>query len=286
MRAKAKNKFEEEFFKGVNNSCFGKTMENIRNRINMTLVTSEQAALKEFSKPNFDRCTIFDENLIAVHKKKTNIYFNKPIYLGQSILDLSKTHMYNFHYNDIKRKYDNKAQLLFTDTDSLCYEIETHDFYKDILPDINAKYDTSGFVDNHPSGIKTGINKKVIGMFKDEAGGKIILEFVGLRSKLYSYKMFENSKENKKCKGVKKTVVQEKITHEDYKTCLRTRESQLRPMNMFRSHGHDMYTERVNKIALSSDDDKRHIMEDGEHTLALGHYKLKDNSLKNGKYIS
>ena len=117
---------------------------------------------------------------------KTKLYFNKPVYLGMSILDLSKSLMYDFHYNYIKTKYEDKAKLLFTDTDSLAYEITTKDFYKDINPDIEKRFDTSDYPTNHPSGIKTGLNSKVLGMFKHEAGGKQIVEFVGLRPKLYS----------------------------------------------------------------------------------------------------
>ena len=124
------------------------------------------------AKPNFDRCTIFDENLIAVHMKKTKLNFNKPVCLGMSILDLSKSLMYDFRYNYIETKYGNKAQLLFTDTDSLAYEIRTKDFYKDIKPDIEKRFDTSDYLTNHPSGIKAGLNSKMLGMFKDEAGGK------------------------------------------------------------------------------------------------------------------
>ena len=111
---------------------------------------------------------------------------NKPVYLGACILDLSKTIMYEFHYNYIKPKYGDKAKLLFTDTDSLMYEIETEDFYKDISKDVKDRFDTGNYPKNHPSGIPTGINNKVLGMVKDEAGGKIIKEFVGLRAKLYS----------------------------------------------------------------------------------------------------
>ena len=129
------------------------------------------------------------------------------------------------------------------------------------------------YPENHPSGIKTGVNKKVIGMFKDEARGKQIEEFVGLRAKLYSYKMFENGKEEKKCKGVKKRIVQKTITHDDYKDCLFTKKEQLRKMNVIRSYHHNIFTEEVNKVALSADDDKRIILEDSIHTLAYGHYK-------------
>ena len=169
------------------------------------MITSDKVAQKLAAKPNYDRCTIFVENLIAVHLKKTMIYFNKPVYLGMSILDLSKSLMYDFHYNYIKTKYGDKAKLLFTDTDSLACEIKTKDFYKDINPDIDERFDISDYQTNHPSGIKTRLNSKVLGMCKDEAGGKPIVEFVGLRVKLYSYKMLDGS-EDKKFKGVIRNV--------------------------------------------------------------------------------
>ena len=222
LRAKAKNEFEKDFFKLMNNSVFGKTMENIRNRVDIQLVNNKMKAKKLAAKPNYMHCTIFDENFIAIHMKKTKLVFNKPVYLGMCILDLSKTLMYDFHYNYIKTKYGPKAKLLFTDTDSLAYEIEIEDFYKDISEDVRTNFDTNDIPKDHPSGIESGVNKKVIGMFKDECGGKIMQEFVGLRAKLYSklyYKMYEGD-ETKKCKGVKSSVVKKEITFKDYKDCL------------------------------------------------------------------
>ena len=155
LRKTAANSFEKDFFKLMNNSVFGKTIENIRKRQNIELVDNRKKAAKLRSRPNFDRATIFDSNLIAVHMKKTEVYFNKPVYVGQAILDLSKTLMFNFHYNYIREKYGNKAVLLFTDTDSLMYEIKTDDFYKDIMGDILEKFDTSDYPPNHKSGIPT-----------------------------------------------------------------------------------------------------------------------------------
>ena len=273
LRTKARNEFEKDFFKLMNNSVFGKTMENIRNRVNIKLVTDKKKAERLAAKPNFKHCNIFNENLIAIHMKKTILTFDEPVFLGMHILELSKTLMFGFHYNYIKKKYGDKAKLLFTDTDSLMYEIQTEDLYEDIKGDVKDRFDTSDYPSNHPSGIPTGCNKKVLGMFKDEAGGKIIDEFVGLRPKLYSYKMLEGE-ESKKCKGVKRLVVKNSITHEDYKNCLFTGTEQLRKMNVIRSHKHDIYTEEVNKVALSPIDDKRHILEGQTTTLALGNYRI------------
>jgi hypothetical protein len=276
LRTKGTTNFEKNFFKLMNNSVFGKTMENIRNRVDVRLVTREDNLLKLTKKPNFKGVNIFTENLIAVHMNRTTVHLNKPIYLGMTILDLSKTLMYDFHYNYIRKKYGDSAQLLFTDTDSLCYEIKTEDLYKDISDDVHTHFDTSNFDKDHTSGIPTGVNKKVIGMMKDEAGGKQISEFVGLRSKLYAYRMDGSTKEEKKCKGVKKGVINKEITFKDYKECLFSGEKQYRSMNTFRSIQHEIYTERINKIALSANDDKRIISEDGIHTVAIGHWRIDD----------
>ena len=273
LRTEAKNEFEKDFFKLMNNAVFGKTMENIRNRVDIKLVNNEKQAEKLSAKPNFKHCNIFSEDLVAIHMKKTKLDFDKPVYLGMCILDLSTSLMYDFHYNYIKQKYEDKAKLLLTDIDSLMYEIQTEDFYKDINGDVKDRFDTSGYPPDHPSGIPSGFNKKVLGMFKDEVNGNVIDEFVGLRAKLYPYKMFEGE-ESKKCKGVKKSVVKKSITHEDYKKCLTDRKPQLRKMNVIRSYKHNVFTEEVNKVALSANDYKRYILEDGINTLALGHYKI------------
>ena len=273
LRTAAAKEFEKDFFKLMNNSVFGKTMENIRNRVNIKLVNDRKKAEKLSVKPNFKHCNIFSENLVAIHTKKTELKFDKLVYLGMCILDRSKTLMYDFHYNYIKRKYGDKAKLLFTDTDSLMYEIETKDFYKNISADVKDRFDTSNYPPDHPSGILSGFNEKVLGTFTDEAAGEVIDEFLGLRAKLYSYKMLEGE-ESKKCKGVKKSVIKKSIAHEDYKKCLFTGKEQLRKMNVIRSPMHEVYTEEVNKVALCPIDDKRHILEDGARTLALGHYRI------------
>ena len=180
--------------------------------------------------------------------KKTEVFFNKPVYVGQAILDLSKTLMFDFHYNYIQRKYGHShAKLLSTDTDSLMYEINTDDFYKDISKDISKKFDTSDYPPSHPSGILTGVNKKVIGMFKDEVAGRQITHFVGLRPKLYSFKV-EDEKANKKCKGIKKNIVKKDISFEDYVQCLFSGEKQMRSMKIIKSENHDIYSKEVNKV--------------------------------------
>ena len=182
-----------------------------------------------------------------------------------SILDISKTKMYAFHYGYIKPKYGSQARLLFTDTDSLAYEIQTEDFYKDITPDVKKFFDTSRSSIGNPDWAQ----QKIPGLFKDEAGSKQIAEFVGLRGKLHSFRKHKGSEE-KKCKGIKKCVLEKKITFDDYKQCL-FKEPQMRTMNVIRSYGHEVYTEEVNKVALDSKDDKRIILKDKIHTHAHGY---------------
>ena len=161
-----------------------------------------------------------------------------------------------------------KAELLFADTDSLMYLIQTEDFYQDINKHIKRKFDTSDYPEKHPSGIKTGINKKATGKFKDEAAGKQITHFVGLRPKLYSFKVEDNS-ETRKAKGVKKNVIKNTLSFEDYKECLFSEKEVMKDMNIIRSKNHDIFSMTVNKLALSANDDKRLISQDKINTKAI-----------------
>ena len=169
----------------MNNSVFGKTMEDVRGRSKIIIANGQDTEKLEklIAKPNYKGAFVFENsNLVLVNMGNSSVCLNKPIYLGQTILDVSKTLMYNFHYDYVKLKYGESARLLFRDTDSLCYEIRTDDFYEDIANDISKWFDTSNYLKNHF--IQSDANKKVLGKMKDEAGGRIITEFVGLRSKL------------------------------------------------------------------------------------------------------
>ena len=141
LRKDAKNEFEKDFFKLMNNSVFGKTMENIRNHKDMKLVTSDKKYLKYVMKPNFKDGHPFSKHLFAVEMGKTEIKMNKQVYLGQAILDLSKTLMYEFHYDYMRPKYGSKVKLCYMDTGSFVYEIETEDFYRDIANDVEKRFD-------------------------------------------------------------------------------------------------------------------------------------------------
>ena len=276
-RKNAKNDFEKDFFKLMNNSVFGKTMENLRKRVDVRLVTDEKKLLKLTSKPTYVSSKIFNENLVAVHKIKETLTLNRPAYVGMCILDLSKTLMYDFHYNYIKEIYGNKAKLLFTDTDSLTYEIEAKDVYKDFFKD-KDKFDNSDYPKYSPFFYKK--NKKVIGKFKDEAAGIPITEFVGLRSKMYSY-IKDNNKGGKTAKGIKKNVIKNNIKHDDYKETLFYDKQMYHKMKTIRSENHQLGSYELNKVSLSCFDDKRYIHKNGKSSYAYGHKKIKSKDLKN-----
>ena len=270
-RKNAKNAFEKDFFKLMNNSVYGKTMENLRKRVDVRLITDEKKLLKMASKPTYVSSKIFNKDLVALHKIKETLTLNRPAYVGMCILDLSKTLMYDFHYNYIKKKYGDKAKLLFTDTDSLTYEIEADDVYQDFFNDIE-KFDFSEY--DKSSRFFDETNKKAIGKFKDEACGKPITEFVGLKSKMYSYTK-DNNQEIKTAKGNKKRVVKKNIKHEDYKNTLLNKMQMHHKMKTIRSDKHQLGSYEINKVSLSCFDDKRHILEDGINSHAYGHYNIK-----------
>ena len=198
-RKHAKNSFEKDFFKLMNNSAFGKTIENLRKRVDVRLVTDEKKLDKLTSKPTYVSSKIFNENLMAVHKIKEALTLNRPAYVGMCIFD-PRTLKYDFHYNYIKKRHGDRAKLLFTDTDSLTYEIEAMDVYKNFWND-KYMFDNSDYPENSP--YHCNANKKVIGKFKDEACGAPIVEFVGLKSKMYSY-IKSGGKAGKTAKGIKK----------------------------------------------------------------------------------
>ena len=257
-RAKSKNDFEKDFFKLMNNAVFGKTMENMRNRVDIRLFNDEKQILKQVAKPQFETHKIYeDDKLVAIKQTKSIVKLDKPIYVGLAVLDLSKLHMYKFHYDYILPKYGNKQQLLFTDTDSLCYKIETEDFYEDMKQDQHL-YDMT--------------NCKMLGLFKDETEGDPIVEFVGLRSKMYSIKT-NSGKEKKTGKGIKKSALKKKVTHEDYKKCILDENFQRQKVsfNNMRSIDHSIYAFKFTRTGLSCSNDKQYLLDDGISSLSYGH---------------
>ena len=270
-RTQAKNSFEKDFFKLMNNAIYGKTMENLRKRVDVRLITDDKKLLKMTSKPTYVSSKIFNKNLVAVHKIKETLTLNRPAYLGMCILDISKTLMYDFHYNYIKKKYEDKAKLLFTDTDSLCYQIEADDVYKDFYND-KYKFDFSDY--NKNSKYYDDSNKKIIGKFKDESNGVPIIEFIGLRSKMYSY-IKDNDKEHRTAKGIKKNVIKNNIRHYNYKETILNRQQSHHKMKTIRSINHQLGSYEINKVSLSCFDDERYILKNGISSYAYGHHMIK-----------
>lgn len=269
-RKVAKNDFEKDFFKLMNNSAYGKTMEDVRSRVEVKFASNEKKVKKLAAKPTMKRFERYNSTLAAFEMSKVNILLDKPIFTGMVVLDESKRLMADFHYNFIKKKYGSKAKLLFTDTDSLCYEIETEDVYADFKEHLD-KFDTSDYPKDHP--LHSLINKKVVGVFKDEMSGKQIITFIGLRPKMY-YVELEDGKSKGTAKGVKKHIIK-KMNQKDYKNALFSEEKDFRSFKMLRSYKHSIYTIEMNKIGLSCYDTKRYITEDGINTISFGHYKLK-----------
>ena len=253
----------------MNNSVFGKTMENVRNHQDVKLLHNAKQFKKLTAKPNFKSFKIFTEDLTAVHMAKQDILLNKPTYVGTTILDISKTFMNEFYYNHIKSTYGNRAALLMTDIDSLVYSIENDDLYDDKCHDLDL-YDTSKYPSDHPA--YSTINKKVLGKMKDEMKGYPIKEFVGLRPKMYSV-LEGDSTEKKTAKGISKSVTR-KMRHEQYFQALFDEQRSTANMTCIRSYKHDVMTVNIKKIGLSPYDDKRYVLDDKVTTLAHGHCSI------------
>ena len=269
LRKKATSSFEKDLFKLMNNSVFGKTMENLRKRVDVKLVRADETdrLRRLIASPSYARANIFDNDLAAIQMYKSNLLLNRPVYVGMCVLDLSKHLMYDFYYNKLKKQYGEHCQLLYTDTDSLLLEIQTEDVYKDMGANADL-YDTSDYPKDHPQYSEE--NKKVVGKMKDECASRLIAEYVGLRPKMYSI-LEAGGRNIKKAKGVKKSVVSHNIRHEDYVKTLSEKKTSRHSMHVLRSKGHNIYGECLNKISLSPFDSKRWIAEDGVNTLAYGH---------------
>ena len=267
-RKHATTAFAKGFYKLLNVSVFGKTMENIRKHRNIELVHTENRLCKLASKCSYKSAKIFSEDLVAVELKKLKVTLNKPSYSGMCILDLSKIIMYEFYYKYLKPKYGNKLRLLMTDTDSFLFHCETDDIYRDMLLDAHL-YDLSDYPKDHP--MHSDNNKTVLGKMKDETNGQPISEFVGLRRKMYVFKC--NNQENKRAKGISKITVKKDLRFEHYKQTLDNETKQLSSMTVIRSHNHQLFCENIVKLGLSAFDDKR-FLTDAVNSFAYGHYKI------------
>ncbi|XP_072401744.1 uncharacterized protein [Diabrotica undecimpunctata] len=308
LRKAAKNEFEKNLFKLMNNAVFGKTMENVRKRVDIKLLTEWQGrygAEARISSPLFKNATIFNENLVAVEMHRAEIWLDKPIYVGMSILDLAKTTIYNFQYDYLTSRFRENFTTCYTDTDSVIVEIREKDPYEAMIDDCYKYFDTSDYPVDNIYGIPQ-VNKKVLGMMKDENNGRIMTDYIGLRSKLYTTKVaitddeiekmrgeleeqqyeddeidniINNYGVTKKAKGVKKSVVHTKITFEDYVECLDAFKYKSATQNLIRSDRHRVYTITQEKVALSPNDDKRHHLPESYDTLPWGHYSINNHEM-------
>ena len=272
LRKKASNDFEKDSFKLMNNAVFGKTIENVRKHRDIKLVKTDHKRNKLVSEPNYHTIKLISENLSIIDMKKVKVKMKKPIYLGLSILEISKIIMYEFWYDYVKKKYGDMVKLCYMDTGSLVRNIKTKDFYKDVAQGVEERFDTSNYDVDRP--LRKGKNKKVIGLMKDELGGGIITEFVALKPKTYSY-MTDGLIEMKKAKGTKKCIIKKMLKFEDYKVCLFDNKPMLKSQQRFKSKNHQVYTENISKIALGSNDDQRIVTLDGITSYSYG-YVLKN----------
>lgn len=293
LRAKAKTKFEKNFFKALNNMVYGKSVERTRDRLDFKIITDKQTMLKATKNPRVELPVHqFDEEVCGVQFKPKKVKLNRPIYIGAQILDLSKITMYDMHYDRILKAYGHEnVRLMFTDTDSFCYLIKTEDVYKDMETLDAFKvtrgdgtktniWDFSNYPEDHP--MYNTDNKKRPGWFNEELESKIILEFVGLRAKMYSF-LIQDTEEKKTQEGIKTVdVITQKCTHKgiskkcviphsDYKDCLETQNSTYAESNRIMGRNLDLFVVKQRKKALSCLDDKSYILPCGIESLKWGH---------------
>ncbi|UYV83819.1 hypothetical protein LAZ67_X000294 [Cordylochernes scorpioides] len=275
QRKQAKSEFEKSFWKLLNNSVYGKTIENLRKRVRVEVVTEPERAAKLMAKPTLDSFHIIEEDLVILKMKKRNLTLNKPVYIGFTILELSKLKIFQFHYSTMLPLFKApsfKISLCFTDTDSFLYHITTPpsaDLFS-ILDKIRNQLDTSDYPLSHP--LYSQVNKKVIGKWKDELCGQIMTDFVGLKAKMYSYRVLGGDEKNIG-KGVKKHILKNELTFQNYKDTLETHKRHFLKQNLIQSRKHTLYTIEQTKLGLNAFDDKRHLLDD-INSLAHGHYKI------------
>ena len=293
----SKNDLEKDLFKLMNNAIFGKSMENVLNRSNIKFVNNDpEKLLKLIKQPNFQNAYQISNRLAIVELRPIKTVFNKPIYMGACILEISELHMYEFWYDHLKEKYSDKIKLIYTDTDSFVIEVETDDIYKDMYEDRHL-YDYFEYPTNHPNFNLT--NKKVYGIYKDDLNGKIITEFTADKPKMYSYEyidnyldMLKNFEHNEyksikskihsneyidnytilnknKHKGVKISV---DLKHNEYKRALNKEELIYKEFYNLQLNKQQIYLDKINKIALNPFDSKRHWI-DNINSLPYG-YKI------------
>ena len=272
LRQNATSKFEENFAKLMNNSVYGKTCENVRRYKNVKYAIDKKEVDKILRSPLLNDWIIYNEDLASFEINPSSVTLNKPRAVGLTVLELSKLLMYDFHYNYFLKKFEN-VKVLLSDTDSFCYYIKTKkDFYKTIKEDLDW-FDFSNYNKEHEN--YNTDNHLVPGKMKDEMGGKIIDEFVGLRSKMYSLTV-QNQQDKKAAKGFLRSI-QKDIRHEDYLRCIdETTDLSFTGHKIHHEH-HQIFLSEDTKKGLCAYNDKKYIDKKGFRNfncLSFGHYKL------------
>ena len=292
-RQEATSDFERDLFKLMNNSCYGKLIEDVRKRTRVDIVTSKIRGNKLASRCQFKGFTILDDNISLVQSMKSKVTLDKPIACGFIVLENAKHHMGSFWYNVLKNTYGDRVRLILSDTDSFIYVVFTENGYQDLY--VMRQYmDLSGYA----KGTKLekfydGTNKKVPGKMSDEKPLEIIVEVIALKPKMYSVltQKLKCGKVNNdpdhqcqdKCfighsvtaKGIPRTA-QKRISHTDYLNILNKNSSAMIKAKTIRSFNHKIYSINISKRGLSSYDDKKFVLNDGISCLSYGHYKLRN----------
>lgn len=279
LRAQSTDEFSRAFFKLMNNSVFGKTMESVRNRVDIRIVTSDKAFQKLVRQAKFKEHRIISENVVAVQMRRNSIVMNKPVYVGMVVLDLSKVHMYKFHYEVLKEHFkypECELELAYLDTDGGFWALKTELNINDIMkqPSFSKWMDGSVYPTGHP--LKCDKNKGKIGTFKDETRGRSLLEYIGLRPKMYTYRYRSDEvKAIAKAKGIKSSYVVKHLLFDKYKeTLFDKRVQEKAEYNLISCKSFNLTSKTVVKKSLSSEDDKRKVLSCGVKTLPYGHYRL------------
>ncbi|XP_023213631.1 uncharacterized protein LOC111616454 [Centruroides sculpturatus] len=269
-RKLSNSQFDKNFFKLMNNSFYGKCMQNVRKKINLKAGLNKDQCKKYLNDPALESFQIINEDCSVFRLKRTNLLLDKPLYIGFCVLELSKLHMYQIYYEVFKNYYNDRVKLLYTDTDSLILEIYTDDIYDDFKNNLPNIFDFSNYPLDHP--LYSEENKNELGFFKDEAKSFAISEFVGLKAKMYS--ISGERYEKKTAKGINKSVVKSTFHHELYKTTLFKKQQLRHNQTQIVSKNHVLTTQFQNKISLSAFYDKKYILSNGIDTLSYGHYSI------------
>ena len=263
--------FEKDFWKLLVNALYGKSIEDKRKHVKVDLVMGEVQAEKRIRKNNFDSFILLDENKALFKMRNNVVKMDKPIYIGFTVLELSKLHMFRLHFDRFKHEYKSNITLAYTDTDSFIYYIKTKDIFDDFRSKFFNLMDFSDYPKDHICYNEE--RKKVIGFLKDEMSSKQITEFIGLKPKMYIIKT-SSQKHLKRAKGVKKSVLEKQISYENYFSCLFKESYYTHSMNRLQSKHHNILAIQEKKLSLSPLDDKRYILDDKISTYAYGHYKI------------